>query len=154
LSIRATEPYDLGILLGLAYQDFVDQLNAHLQERGFDGIRPSFGYVFRALLVEELTASLLAARLGITAPGAGKLVEEMVTAGYVERLDDPNDARSRKLRLSRRGRRVVAEARRFHERFEERLAEAHGARAVATLREVLEAMVDDGGAGTRLLKQI
>jgi DNA-binding MarR family transcriptional regulator len=154
VSTSAGESYDLGILLGLAYQDFVAELNAHLAERGFDGIRPSFGYVFRALLAQELTASLLAARLGITAPGAGKLVDEMVAAGYVERVADPDDARSRRLRLSRRGQRAVAAARQFHRRYEERLAQAHGARAVATLRQVLEATVDRGDAGARLLRQI
>jgi DNA-binding MarR family transcriptional regulator len=154
VSTSTKEPYDLGILLGLAYQDFVDELNAHLAARGFDGIRPSFGYVFRALLAEEATASGLAARLGITAAGAGKLVDEMVAAGYVERVDDPDDARSRRLRLSRRGRRAVATARQFHRQFEERLGEAHGARAVATLRRLLEAWVDRGGTGARLLRQI
>jgi MarR family transcriptional regulator for hemolysin len=152
VSTDPSEPYDLGILLGLAYQDFVAELNAHLAQLGFDGIRPSFGYVFRALLEQDLTASMLAAQLGITAPGAGKLVEEMVAAGYVERVADPADARSRRLRLSRRGGRAVAAARRFHRQFEERLAAEHGTRAVATLRGVLEGIV--GRGEKRLLRQI
>jgi len=46
---RRPDPgYDFGVLLGLAFQTFVDHLNASLARHGFADIRPAFGYVFRA----------------------------------------------------------------------------------------------------------
>src|SRR5947208_13769673 len=88
LSIRDAKGYDFGILLGLAYQDFVRELNQELAARGFPDVRPAFGYVFRALLAERLTATELARRLGMTPQGALKLVDEMVAARYVHPRPD------------------------------------------------------------------
>jgi DNA-binding MarR family transcriptional regulator len=138
----SSEVRDFGILLGLAYQGFVEKLNAHLEASGFAGIRATFGYVFRALLEDDLTTSQLAARLRITPQGAAKIVEEMVAAGYVERRSDPADGRARRLRLTGRGSRAVAAARRFHADYERELADAYGAQQVAALREVLTAAVE------------
>jgi MarR family transcriptional regulator for hemolysin len=137
---------DLGILLGLAYQTFVDELNAHLATAGFDGVGPSFGYVFRALLGGSLTTSQLAAGLRITPQGAAKIVDDMVAAGYVERRSDPGDGRARQLHLTGRGRRAVATARRFHAEYEWRLARRCGRKRAAALREVLAEIVDSDAA--------
>jgi MarR family transcriptional regulator for hemolysin len=142
---------DYGILLGLAYQGFVGELNAHMRASGFHDAGPSFGYVFRALLaerMESMTASQLAARLRITPQGAAKIVEDMISTGYVERRDDPSDRRARRLHLSDRGRRALATARRFHADYERRLAETYGASRVAVLREVLTAIVDRDASAT------
>ena len=43
------QPTDLGILLALAYQEFVRELREAHREDGFDDIGRSDGYVFRAL---------------------------------------------------------------------------------------------------------
>jgi hypothetical protein len=56
------QDHDFGILLGLAYQRFVDELGAHLSQAGFAGVGGSFGYVLRALAQQPLTTSQLAAR--------------------------------------------------------------------------------------------
>jgi DNA-binding MarR family transcriptional regulator len=160
MSTRIPEPRvgpdpgaDFGILLGLAYQGMVEELNAHLAEAGYDGVRASYGYVFRVLLAEDLTATRLGARLGITTQGAAKLVDEMERAGYVEKHPDPADARVKVLRLSAKGRDAVAEARRFHQMFEDRLSAAHGAEAVTVMRGILAAMAETGD-GERVLRQI
>lgn len=152
------EDRDFGILLGLAYQDFVDELNAHLAAVGFTGVGASFGYVFRALLADSLTTSQLAARLCITPQGAAKIVGEMVAAGYVERQSDPADGRALRLCLTDRGQMAVATARRFHADYERRLSDSYGAHSVAALREVLTAIVDRDPAATetaaRLLRPL
>src|SRR5262249_2715023 len=62
---------DLGILLALAFQQFVAELREHLGEQGFDDLARSDGYVFRALDAAPLTTSALADRLGVTKQGAG-----------------------------------------------------------------------------------
>jgi DNA-binding MarR family transcriptional regulator len=132
---------DLGILLGLAYQVFVDQLNARLAQRGFDDVRPAFGYVFRALADDPLTSGQLALRLGITPQGAGKLVDQMVAAGYLERRPDALDRRTKWLELTRRGRAALNAARDIHQAIERELSAEVGPARLRTLREVLERLV-------------
>jgi DNA-binding MarR family transcriptional regulator len=141
-----TEP-DLGILLALAYQQFVSELHQDLAERGFDDLARSDGYVFRALDSEPLTTSVLSDRLGITKQGAGQLVEDMTRRGYVESGPDPKDRRARLLRLTARGRDALAAARDFHRRYEQRLARRHGRAHVDTVRAVLTAMAPTYGNG-------
>jgi DNA-binding MarR family transcriptional regulator len=139
----AEQPVDLGILLGVAFQEFVRELRAAHEEAGFTDLGRSDGFVFRALAAGPMTVSDLAARLEISKQGAAQIVDDMQRRGYVERHPDPRDARARPVGLSGRGRRALAEARRFHRDFERRLQRRHGAEAVATLRAMLEAIAGD-----------
>jgi DNA-binding MarR family transcriptional regulator len=139
-----TQTVDLGILLALAYQEFVRELRAMHAAAGFDDLGNSDGFVFRALATRPMTVSDLAVRLGISKQGAGQIVDDMQRRGYLERRPDPADGRARLLFLSPRGDAALAAARRFHHRYERRLVRTHGPEAVGTLRLVLEAMA--GGA--------
>ena len=141
-----SEP-DLGVLLALAYQQFVSELHVDLGERGFDDLARSDGYVFRALDAAPLTTSALADRLGISKQGAGQLVEDMTRRGYLRSRPDPSDRRARLLELSDRGRRALAAARDFHPRYEQRLARRHGRAHVDTLRAMLTGMAPTYGEG-------
>ncbi|HCT77772.1 MAG TPA: MarR family transcriptional regulator [Micromonosporaceae bacterium] len=143
---------DFGILLGLAYQHFVIELNAHLAAKGFSAIKPTYGYVFRALGSERLTTAQLAASLHITNQGMAKMVDEMVASGYVERHADPADARVKLLDLSAHGKAALAAARKFHADFESRLSVQLGERKVATTRAVLTELV--GGASEDLTRTL
>ncbi len=131
-------PIDFGILLGLAYTRFVDELHEELAARGFDDLGSAFGYVFRALSTGPMRPSQLAEHLGITNQGAFKVLEEMHSRGYVERAPDPEDGRATLLRLSRRGRDALASARRFHRRYERRLSAELGKNQARELRLLLE----------------
>jgi DNA-binding MarR family transcriptional regulator len=132
-----TQPVDLGILLALAYQEFVRELRETHVREGFDDLGRSDGVVFRALAARPMTTSELATRLGITKQGAAQIVEDMQRRGYLDRRPDPDDARARRLVLSPRGEAALAAARRFHQRYERRLRRRVGADAVDTLRAVL-----------------
>jgi DNA-binding MarR family transcriptional regulator len=138
---------DFGILLGLAYQTFVERLRAELARRGFDDMGGAYGYVFRALADEPLSQRELARRLGITDQGMAKIVAEMVERRYVERRPDPTDSRVKRLRLGARGKAALAAARRFHLAFEQELGREMGKDAVCALREMLEAIARRGGDG-------
>lgn len=138
---------DFGILLALAYQQFVSELHQDLGGRGFDDLARSDGYVFRALDAEPLTTSALAERLGISKQGAGQMVDDMTRRGYLHSRPDPSDRRARLLELSARGRRALAAARAFHRRYEQRLARRHGRAHVDTVRAVLTAMAPTYGEG-------
>jgi DNA-binding MarR family transcriptional regulator len=139
-----TQPVDLGILLALAYQEFVRELRAAHAAQGFDDLGRSDGYVFRALAVRATTVGELATRLGISKQGAAQIVDDMVGRGYVRRRPDPTDGRAQLLSLTARGDAALAAARRFHQAYERRLARAHGRAAVDAVRELLTAMA--GGA--------
>lgn len=148
------EEHDFGILLGLAYQAFKAELHRALGAAGFDDVKPSFGFVFRALDRGPYTASQLAALLDISNPGGTKIVGEMVAAGYVERVPDPADGRARPLHLTPRGRAALATVRRFHADFERRLAGEHGLDQVATVRAVLAGYLDRAGAEPELARSL
>lgn len=144
---------DFGILLGLAYAAFVDELRAHLAASGFDGLSGSFGYVARALAEESLSLRELADRLGITSQGALKIVDDMEKNHYLERSPDPEDGRTKRLRLTKRGRAALTAARAFHAKFESDLARHGGARQAASLRAALTDLVQRrelGGAPVTL----
>lgn len=135
---------DLGVLLALAYQEFVRQLHEDLATHGYDDLGRSDGYVFRTLAAGPLTTSGLASRLGITKQGAGQIVDDMTSRGYLESRPDPSDARARLLVLSTRGRGALEAARDFHRRYERRLARRHGRPAVDAVRAVLSEMAPEG----------
>lgn len=140
-----TDPIDFGILLGLAYQTFVDELRSHLEGQGFSDIGTSYGYVFRALNLEALHLRQLAERLGMSDQGAAKIVNEMEERGYLQKHADAGDGRIKKLMLSKRGLAALQAARQFHQTFEETLAGTLPARKIITTRRVLEAMVAKTG---------
>lgn len=148
---------DFGVLLGLAYEQFVAELHDRLGEAGFTGLRTAFGFAFKALSAESLTTSELAARMGITPQGAAKTVEEMVAEGYVTRVPDPADKRVKRLVLTGRCRALLAVAHEFHVRYEEGLTAELGAERLTALRAVLDTIVaraDSPDGLARTLRQL
>jgi DNA-binding MarR family transcriptional regulator len=131
---------DIGILLALAFQEFVRELRAAMAEAGYGDVGRSGGFVFRALGEQPLTVTDLAARLAITKQGAAQIIEDMEAHGYVRRRPDPRDGRARLVELTERGGAALAFARRFHRRYEEQLGRTHGRAALAEMRAVLTGM--------------
>jgi DNA-binding MarR family transcriptional regulator len=138
--MSSPEPMDFGVLLNVAFVAFKEALDADLAAAGFDDIGTSFGYVFRLLAQAPCSLSELAAQLGMTSPGALKVVDDMVAKGYVSRSADADDRRVKRLELTDRGRAALARARSFHERYERALVQRLGKRQVADARNLLEAM--------------
>jgi DNA-binding MarR family transcriptional regulator len=135
------QPIDLGVLLALAYGQFVVELREYLAEEGFDDLGRSDGNVFRALDAAPLTTSELAERLRITKQAAGQIVADMQARGYIGKGEpDPADRRARRLTLAPRGEQALAAARRFHQRYERRLRRTYGVARVTELRELLVAI--------------
>jgi len=135
------QPIDLGVLLALAYGQFVVELREYLVEEGFDDLGRSDGNVFRALDAAPVTTSELAERLRISKQGAGQIVADMQARGYVGPGEpDPADRRARRLTLAPRGEQALAAARRFHQRYERRLRRTYGVARVTELRELLVAI--------------
>ena len=144
----ATPPtrQDFGVLLNLAFGAFKTELHEALAQAGFDDIGPSFGYVFRLLADAPLNLREVAHELGMTAPGALKIVNDMAALGYLERLEHAGDARQKLLTLTARAREAMAVAHAFHVRFEATLAHRIGIRETQGARRVLEAIVEASDA--------
>lgn len=150
--------HDFGVLLNLAFGAFKADLHTALAQAGFDDVGASFGYVFRLLAPASMNLRDLARALGISAPGALKIVNDMVAKGYVERTEHAGDARQKLLALTPRAHRAMTVAHAFHVGFEADLTRRVGAHAAEGARMLLEAIVasfdarsGDGAIGLRPL---
>jgi DNA-binding MarR family transcriptional regulator len=90
----APEP-STGTLLLHAFQGFERRLFERFGERGQAGLRPKHGAVIANLDTTGTRPSVLAARAGMTRPAMGELIDELEEKGYVRRVPDPDDRRSK-----------------------------------------------------------
>jgi DNA-binding MarR family transcriptional regulator len=84
-----------GTLLLHAFQAFERKLFERFRERGQVGLRPKHGAVIANLDAAGTRPSVLAARAGMTRPAMGELIDELEEKGYVRRVPDPSDRRSK-----------------------------------------------------------
>ena len=87
----------------------------------------------------------LAARAGITKQAMMQVLDDLESAGYLRRHPDPRDARAKVVRLTARGVRERAEARRAISGVDARVRRHLGGRRYDTLREALESLATPEG---------
>jgi DNA-binding MarR family transcriptional regulator len=139
----------LARLFALGYRALIDGLHAELPRRGWTDVRPAFGFVLLALRDAPASLRDLPAVLGTSKQAVSKLVDAMVEAGYVERGADPGDARAKQVRLSARGRRLLATVEEVYADLEREWAAVLGEERLAGLRaDLTEAL--SATAGGRL----
>ena len=134
-------PVPLARLFAMGYRLLVDGLHERLAARGWDDVRPAFGFVLLALRGGPASLRDLPAALGTSKQAASKLVDAMVAAGYVERAGDPADARAKRVRLSRRGRQLLAAVEEIYTELEADWATRLGPARLAELRGDLDAVL-------------
>ena len=144
-----SEP-DFSILIVAANRCVADRLGAAVATVGGETMRPSFGFVIRAVAAEQPTVSRLAELLGVTKQAASRLADDMVSLGYLERAGDPSDRRRTQLRLSLTGERVWVRARAESEAMEAELRERFGDDQVGHLRALLTDFVERHGGAEEL----
>jgi DNA-binding MarR family transcriptional regulator len=135
---------DFGVLLALAYVTFIDELDGAMAAAGHPRFTRWFGFVLRAIEHDAASLRQLADRLEMSSPGALKVVDQMVDAGYLERRPSPHDGRVRTIAATIRGHEALAAARQFHAAFEARLATTLGAEAAGATRTALTAIAAQG----------
>src|SRR6185312_5620221 len=99
----------LARLMAMALRSLVDELHYRLGERGMDA-KPTFAFVLLASRDHPLTGNDLATLLGMTKQAASKVVDAMEAEGYVHRKPNPEDARSKILHVTAKGRRFLEAA--------------------------------------------
>lgn len=83
----------------------------------------------------------LAARVGVTKQAMMKLVDGLEAQGYVERMDDPSDARAKLVRFSRAGLRLLDSGLGAVSELEAEYTEVLGRAGMDRLRRDLSALV-------------
>jgi len=146
-----TEP-DFAILVAAANRCLADRLVGAVATAGGERMRPSFGFVLRAVAAEEPTISRLAELLGVTKQAASRLADDMVTLGYLLRSESA-DRRRKRLRLSPTGERVRERALAESQLMEDELRQRFGGPAVEDLRRLLVDFVERHGGAEELAAQ-
>ena len=75
----------------------------HLRAHGFDGLEAAHLNVFQYPGPEGARPSELAAELGMSKQALNYMLGELERLGYLERLPDPEDSRSKRIALTARG---------------------------------------------------
>ena len=115
-----------------------------VQERGYPDVRAGHAAVFMHIDRRAGTRlTELARRARMTKQGMMLLVDDLEGRGYVRRVPDPEDGRAKVVRLTARGRRYVAEARRSLLALESRVRRQLGDRRYEQLRQSLESLIGE-----------
>jgi DNA-binding MarR family transcriptional regulator len=113
-------------------------------------MRPSFGFVLRAVAAEEPTVSRLAELLGVTEQATSRLVDDMVTLGFLQRSEPPGDRGQKRLHPSPAGKRIRERALAESREMEDELRQRFGDAQVDALRRLLIDFVERHGGGDEL----
>jgi DNA-binding MarR family transcriptional regulator len=141
----APDAPDLAILLAAGYRSLTERLAAAMEANGIEDMRPSFGFVIRAVTAEQPTITRLAEMLDVTKQSASGLANEAERAGFIERAIVPGDRRSRHLRLTAKGEKVRATALAASDQLEREIQADIGPRALAGMRAGLLALASQTG---------
>jgi DNA-binding MarR family transcriptional regulator len=137
---------DLHRLLLEGHRVLAGELAEDLDERGYPDLRPGHLAVFQYIDRRSGTRlTELAVRARMTKQGMMLVVDDLEARGYVRRAADPDDARAKVVKLTARGRRAAAEARRAALALEVRTKRLLGDRRYETTREALEALTSPDG---------
>jgi DNA-binding MarR family transcriptional regulator len=137
---------DLARLLLEAQRALGAEFVAMLEERGYPDARP--GHAALIMHIDRRSGTRLtdlARRAHMTKQGMMLVVDDLQDRGYVRRVPDPEDARAKIIRLTARGRRYVAEARRTVAAIEATVRRELGDRRHEVLRGALEELIESGG---------
>ncbi|WP_433116958.1 MarR family winged helix-turn-helix transcriptional regulator [Micromonospora sp. CA-246542] len=132
--------FQLPLLLLAGFRTLIDDLHAELAREGHPDLRPLHGFVLQAVGIDGTTASELGQRLGISKQAAGKTVDRLVAVGYLERVDDPADARRRLVRMTPRGVDGLRRSAEIFDRLRRRWAATLGEERVAAIEDDLSTM--------------
>lgn len=127
-------------LLGVALDQFAEELHRRMAAAGLGDLRPGHGCVFGGIDPENGSRLTdLAERANMTKQSVGEVTSDLEQRGYLERVADPSDGRAKIIRLTGQGREAYAMGRQLIDEVEREWAERYGEERVAALRDALEA---------------
>jgi DNA-binding MarR family transcriptional regulator len=125
-------------LLEIVIEAVFSEFRGELEEAGYGDIRPSHGCVFRFVREDGMRLTDLASLAGITKQSAGEVVDDLVSRGYVERVQDPGDRRAKLIRLTAKGEEAQRVGFGLFAKIERRWGRRYGAERLAAMRELAE----------------
>jgi DNA-binding MarR family transcriptional regulator len=133
----------LGALLRLAHSMMTERYAHWLESSAYRDLQPAHAAAIQPLwqLPDGLRLTALAQAARITKQSMGALVDSLERDGYVERVEDPDDGRASRIRLTARGRRYVKDARAWALELERELSGRIGTRRLEELRTTLELLI-------------
>ena len=131
----------LARLLAMGFRLAITGLHERLAGRGWDDVRPPYGFVLLALRTGPLTVTDVATLMGMTKQAASQLVDAMEQSGYVVRSVDKSDRRQRVLSLSTRGETLLGAVEEIYAEIEAEWADMAGVEDLRTTRDALTRIV-------------
>jgi len=132
----------IGALLRVPWEDVQQRMLDRLHEDGFDDLDGAHLNVFRYPGPQGARPSELAASLRVSKQALNYLLGELERLGYLERRADPDDGRSKRVALTRRGERVVRSMRNAVADVERDWEARLGPRRFAELRRLLQELAE------------
>jgi DNA-binding MarR family transcriptional regulator len=127
----------IGALLRMPADAVRDRIIGSLHEAGFTDLVPAHLAVLRYPGPEDRRPSELAAEAGMTKQAMNYLLGQMQQLGYLIRDDDPDDQRSKRIRLTERGHAVERAIRTSVAEVEAEVEAQLGAARFGQLRDLL-----------------
>jgi DNA-binding MarR family transcriptional regulator len=104
---------------------------------GYHFVTPAMHRLFAHMSSRPVGVSELARRLAVTRQAVHQTVDAALRRGIVEQVDDPADARTRRVRFTAKGMKMVRSAAQVVGGIESELEQRLGPRDLATLRRIL-----------------
>jgi DNA-binding MarR family transcriptional regulator len=145
---------ELALLLLGGFHSMTDEVIAQLAVRGHPGVRPVHEFALGAIDAGADTPSELGRRLSVSKQAAAKTIAVMQRLGYVEIEPDPVDGRRRRIRVTPRGRDMVAIGSALFDDVRERWAAQIGAQQLNALQVHLGHLVTPRPLGPEDLARI
>src|SRR5436190_23797524 len=127
----------IGALLRMPWETVSQRMLERLHERGFDDLDTAHLNVFQYPGPQGARPSDLASRLRISKQALNYLLGELERLGYLERRPHPDDLRSKRVALTRRGISAIRVIREAVGEVEAAWTQQLGATRFAQLRELL-----------------
>ncbi|MGH9736894.1 MAG: MarR family winged helix-turn-helix transcriptional regulator [Candidatus Acidiferrales bacterium] len=120
-----------------------------LTKAGYDDVPKNGLYVIGGMALETgpIPLGQLIEELGISKQSASQLVDTLVTRGYLQRTEDPDDRRKLTIILTERGRDAAAEQSEARKKIDAALIECVGEEDVKRTRRTLAVLIDVGRHG-------
>ena len=139
--MSSSQGAELALLLLGGFHAMVDEVIDALGRRGHPGVRPVHEFALRAIDDGADTASELGRRLAVTKQAAAKTIAALERLGYVEREDDPADARRKRLVVTEHGRDMSTVGRALFDEVRARWAAEIGAEQLDVVQASLARLV-------------
>lgn len=131
---------NLGVLLFVPYREMERRVFAALTAGGHAELTPAKARLVARIGTDGSRLTDLAAQAQVTKQTASTLADQLVRAGYLERVPDPTDGRARLFRLTPTGRSAADLANRTADKVQSEWISHLGKRAAADLRKTLTAL--------------